>query len=100
MKSFGAEVSRKAATQGLTNEGCKWQIEGTPEPGIYPITVIKRNWYLDKGRKYPQLAVQRLQLPLALGAGKYTYTDRQYTYVYNDSHLDAIEISSIKVWNM
>ena len=57
-------------------EGCKWQIEGTPEPGIYPITVIKRNWYLDKGRKYPQLAVQRIQLPLALGAGHYTYTNR------------------------
>ena len=49
-------------------EGCKWQIEGTDEPGIYPVTMIKRNWYLDKGRKYPQLAVQRMQLPLALGA--------------------------------
>ena len=46
-------------------EGCKWHIEGTPEPGIYPITNLKRNWYLDKGRMYPQLAVQRKQFPLA-----------------------------------
>ena len=46
-------------------EGCAWHIDGTPEPGIYPVTCAKRNWYLDKGRMYPQLAVQRKQLPLA-----------------------------------
>jgi len=43
-----------------------WQIEGAPGPGIYPITKVKRNWHLDKGRQYPQLAIQREQLPLAL----------------------------------
>ena len=48
--------------------GCTWHIEGTPEPGIYPVTDAKRNWYLDKGRQYPQLAVQRRQLPLAAWA--------------------------------
>ena len=47
-------------------KGCDWHIDGTPEPGIYPVTTAKRNWYLDKGRQYPQLAVQRQQLPLAL----------------------------------
>ena len=46
-------------------EGCTWHIDGTPEPGIYPITTIKRNWFLDKGRQYPQLAIQRHQIPLA-----------------------------------
>ena len=45
---------------------CTWHIEGTPEAGIYPITKIKRNWFLDKGRQYPQLAIQRIQVPLAL----------------------------------
>ena len=44
---------------------CTWHIEGTPEPGIYPITKVKRHWYLDKGRQYPQLGIQREQLPLA-----------------------------------
>ncbi len=44
---------------------CTWHIEGTPEQGIYPISTVKRHWYLDKGRQYPQLAIQREQLPLA-----------------------------------
>ena len=25
-------------------EGCTWQIDGAPEPGIYPITKVKREW--------------------------------------------------------
>jgi hypothetical protein len=45
-------------------ENCEWQIEGAPGPGIYPITKAKRNWYLDQGRQYPQLGVQREQLSL------------------------------------
>ena len=49
-------------------QNCSWHIEGTPEPGIYPITKVKRSWYLDKGRQYPQLAIQREQLPLVLRA--------------------------------
>ena len=48
-----------------------WQIEGAPGPGIYPITKVKRNWHLDKGRQYPQLAIQREQLPLALWVSPY-----------------------------
>ena len=46
-------------------EGCKWHIEGTPEPGIYPIVPKKKSWFLDKGRMYPQLEIKRHQLPLA-----------------------------------
>ena len=45
-------------------EKCTWQIEGAPGPGIYPVTKVKRYWYLDKGRRYPQLAIQREQVPL------------------------------------
>ena len=45
-------------------ENCTWRIEGTPEPGIYPITKVKRTWFLDKARQFPQLAIQREQLPL------------------------------------
>ena len=49
-------------------ENCDWQIDGSPGPGIYPITKVKRNWYVDRNRQYPQLAVQRQQLPLVLRA--------------------------------
>ena len=48
---------------------CSWHIEGTPEPGIYPIETVKRHWHLDKGRQYPQLAIRREQLPLATRVG-------------------------------
>ena len=48
--------------------GCTWQMDGTPEPGIYPIETVKRQWFLDKGRQYPQLAIRREQLPLVLRA--------------------------------
>ena len=49
-------------------DNCDWQIDGAPGPGIYPVTKAKRNWYLDKNRQYPQLAVQRQQLPLVPGS--------------------------------
>ena len=55
---------------------CTWHIEGAPEAGIYPITKIKRNWFLDKGRQYPQLAIQRQQIPLALWFLTNTYIHR------------------------
>ena len=46
-------------------KNCTWHMEGTPEPGIYPIKVEKRRWYLDAKRQHPQLGIQRQQLPLA-----------------------------------
>ena len=45
-------------------DNCSWHLAGTPEPGIYPIKTVKRTWFLDKGRKCPQLDIQRTQLPL------------------------------------
>jgi len=50
---------------------CSWQIEGAPEPGVYPVPTVKRDWHLDKGRQYPQLAIQREQLPLVRGLPLY-----------------------------
>ena len=37
---------------------------GLSEPGLYPITPITREWYLDRGKLHPQLRIQRKQLPL------------------------------------
>ena len=47
-------------------ENCTWQLPGTSEQGIYPLVPIKRNWFLDKGRQYPLLGIQRRQIPLVL----------------------------------
>ena len=49
-------------------ENCSWQLPGTPEQGIYPLIPIKRSWFLDKGRQYPQLSIQRSQIPLVLSS--------------------------------
>ena len=49
----------------LVEKPCDWQLEGMPEPGLYPIHPRTRGWYLDQRRGKPQLLVRRLQLPLA-----------------------------------
>ena len=45
-------------------EDADWQLDGTPEPGIYPVWPVKRAWFLDAGREKPVLKVTRLQVPL------------------------------------
>ena len=45
-------------------EGASWQLEGMPEPGLYPIIPKTKVWFLDKARKKPVLRVRRTQLPL------------------------------------
>ena len=45
-------------------DGATWQLDGTDEPGIYPVYPIKATWYLDRRRERPVLAVKRRQLPL------------------------------------
>ena len=42
-----------------------WHVDGVGDKGVYPITSTKKEWYLDKGRDYPSLAIRREQLPLA-----------------------------------
>ena len=48
-------------------EGASWQLEGTEEPGLYPIVPRTADWYLDRGRKVKFLKVKRTQLPLSPG---------------------------------
>ena len=45
-------------------EGAQWQLDGTGEAGIYPVTPTTTDWYLDKGRTTKTLKVNRRQLPL------------------------------------
>ena len=42
----------------------EWTLDGAQEPGLYPIVPETRKWFLDKGRKYSVLEVQRKQIPL------------------------------------
>ena len=49
-----------------------WQLEGIDEPGVYPITPVGADWYLDRNKgegKKKALKVRRTQLPLAPAYG-------------------------------
>ena len=43
---------------------CEGSIPRIDIAGVYPIAPVKREWYLDKGRRYPVLKNRRRQLPL------------------------------------
>ena len=45
-------------------EDAEWTLDGTTEPGLYPILPTKRTWKLDKNRKPSVLKVDRKQIPL------------------------------------
>ena len=40
------------------------QLDGSTDPGLYPIEAMHRTWNLDKGRPKTMLGVQQWQLPL------------------------------------
>ena len=42
-----------------------WRIDGTEANGVYPITPVKKDWFLDSRRKFNKLKIKRRQLPLA-----------------------------------
>ncbi|CAJ1412429.1 unnamed protein product, partial [Effrenium voratum] len=46
-------------------DGATWQLDGAPEPGLYPVYSARKVWKLDAKRKKPVLKIARTQLPLA-----------------------------------
>ena len=48
----------------LKFDNVEWQLDGTPEAGIYPIQPVRRAWFLDRTKPKPILRVLRKQLPL------------------------------------
>ena len=46
-------------------DGATWQLDGAPEPGLYPVYPARKVWKLDAKRKKPALKIARTQLPLA-----------------------------------
>ena len=48
----------------LKFDNVDWQLDGTSEPGIYPIEPVTRTWFLDRNKPKPVLKVVRRQLPL------------------------------------
>ncbi|CAJ1402349.1 unnamed protein product [Effrenium voratum] len=42
-----------------------WELDGAPEPGLYPVYPVRKVWKLDAKRKKPVLKIARTQLPLA-----------------------------------
>eukprot|EP00438_Fugacium_kawagutii_P000590 Skav236162 [mRNA] locus=scaffold298:50225:52879:+ [translate_table: standard] len=47
--------------------GTSWQIDGVPEPNVFPVAIQKHAWFLDYQRKHPKLRIWRQQFPLAPG---------------------------------
>lgn len=45
-------------------EELDWTLQGMSEPGLYPIVLVKRDWFLDKDRQHAVLRITRRQLPL------------------------------------
>ena len=45
----------------------RWRIEGMPHENVYPVSPMRKPWFLDRNRATPQLRVSRLQFPLAPG---------------------------------
>jgi hypothetical protein len=45
-------------------DNVKWQLDGTSEPGLYPVEASKRPWHLDAKRPKPVLRIRRKQIPL------------------------------------
>ena len=62
------------------NKPCDWRIDGMIKNSIYPIVPRSREWYLDKGKKYPQLKIKRRQLPLALAFGMTSHSAQGQTF--------------------
>ena len=44
-----------------------WRVEGLLHDNVFPVTALRRPWFLDRGRKNPRLRITRLQFPLAPG---------------------------------
>ena len=45
----------------------RWRIDGMPRENVYPVSPMRKPWFLDRKRTAPQLRVSRLQFPLAPG---------------------------------
>ena len=62
------------------NKPCSWQIDGVKKRGVYPIVPKSKDWFLDKGREYPQLKIHRRQLPLAPAFGMTAHSAQGQTF--------------------
>lgn len=45
----------------------RWHIDGMPHGNVYPVSPMRKPWFLDRNRNMPQLRASRLQFPLAPG---------------------------------
>ena len=62
------------------NKPCNWRIDGMTRDGIHPIIPRSREWYLDKGKRHPQLKVIRRQFPLAPAFGMTSHSAQGQTF--------------------
>ena len=60
---LGLEGERPATCVYVKFDGAAWQLDGAPEPGLYPVYPARKVWKLDAKRKKPVLKIARTQLP-------------------------------------
>ena len=40
-------------------DDAEWILDGLSEPGLYPVKLVTKSWYLDKNRVQPKLRIRR-----------------------------------------
>ena len=57
-----------------------WKLDGMIEAGVYPIVLVRREWFLEKGRKHPQLKIVRRPLPMTLAFAMTSHAAQGQTF--------------------
>ena len=58
----------------------EWRVQGLATDNVFPVTLQRQAWHLDKGRKRPMLRVVRRQFPLAPGFATTAHAAQGQTY--------------------
>ena len=58
----------------------QWRVQGLATDNVFPVTLQRQAWHLDKGRKRPMLRVVRRQFPLAPGFATTAHAAQGQTY--------------------
>ena len=58
----------------------EWRAQGLATDNVFPVTLQRQVWHLDKGRKRPLLRVVRRQFPLAPGFATTAHAEQGQTY--------------------
>ena len=58
----------------------QWRVQGLDKDNVFPVTLQRQPWHIDKGRSRPMLRVVRRQFPLAPGFATTAHAAQGQTY--------------------